>query len=169
MPNDATHRIINYLALSIFIVINFYIGLENNYFIIIIFMGSYILGTEILSPDLDTDSKPGQRLGILSFPIRKLSRHRGLGHNIFIGWLLKAIYILLILVIIGIILLMLAINSKVLPINSKVLPYDIYKILDYIDIKIIGAFLIGLFLSNGMHIIIDKMDKYVFKSKRRFI
>lgn len=143
MPNDATHRIVNYLALSIFIVINFYIGLEKDFKIITIFMGSYILGTEIFTPDLDIDSKPGQRLGILSFPIRKLSKHRGLGHNIFIGWLLKALYILFILMIIGMIIL--------------ILGYNIYWILDYIDIKIIGAFLIGLFLSSGTHIIIDKM------------
>lgn len=143
MPNDATHRIVNYLALSIFIVINFYIGLEKDFKIITIFMGSYILGTEIFTPDLDIDSKPGQRLGILSFPIRKLSKHRGLGHNIFIGWLLKALYILFILMIIGMIILTLG--------------YNIYWILDYIDIKIIGAFLIGLFLSSGTHIIIDKM------------
>ena len=73
MPNDATHRIINYLALSIFLVINFYIGLEKDYGIIAIFIGSYVLGTEVFTPDLDTDSKPAQRLGILSFPIRKLS------------------------------------------------------------------------------------------------
>lgn len=143
MPNDATHRIVNYLALSIFIVINFYIGLEKDFKIITIFMGSYILGTEIFTPDLDIDSKPGQRLGILSFPIRKLSKHRGLGHNIFIGWLLKVLYILFILMIIGMIILTLG--------------YNIYWILDYIDIKIIGAFLIGLFLSSGTHIIIDKM------------
>ena len=69
MPNDATHRIINYLALSIFLVINFYIGLEKDYGIIAIFIGSYVLGTEVFN----TDSKPAQRLGILSFPIRKLS------------------------------------------------------------------------------------------------
>lgn len=143
MPNDATHRIVNYLVLSIFIVINFYIGIEKDYTIIIIFMGSYVLGTEIFTPDLDTDSKPGQRLGILSFPIRKLSRHRGLGHNIFIGWLLKALYILLICIIICIIILTMG--------------YNIYWILNYINIKIIGAFLTGLFLSNGVHIITDKM------------
>jgi uncharacterized metal-binding protein len=146
MPNDATHRIINYLALSIFLVINFYFGLEKDYEIIIIFMGSYVLGTEIFTPDLDTDSKAGQRLGILSFPIRKLSRHRGLGHNIFIGWFLKAVYILLVLIIICIIILTLG--------------YNIYWILDYIDIKIIGAFLTGLFLSSGVHIIIDKIGDF---------
>lgn len=144
MPNDATHRIINYLALSIFLVVNFYFGLEKDYEIIIIFMVSYVLGTEIFTPDLDIDSKPGQRLGILSFPIRKLSIHRGLGHNIFIGWFLKAVYILLMLIIIGIIILTLG--------------YNIYWILDYIDIKIIGAFLTGLFLSSGVHIIIDKIN-----------
>lgn len=155
MPNDATHRIVNYIALSIFIVINFYFSLEQDFKIIIIFMGSYVLGTEIFTPDLDIDSKPGQRLGILSFPIRKLSKHRGLGHNIFIGWLLKTLYILFILMIIGMIILTLG--------------YNIYWILDYIDIKIIGAFLIGLFLSSGVHIIIDEIDKYVFKGKRRFI
>ena len=147
MPNDATHRIINYLALSIFLIINFYIGTEKDFKIIAIFMGSYVLGTEIFSPDLDTDSKPGQRLGILSYPIRKLSKHRGLGHNIFIGWLLKALYILFIFMVIGIIILTIG--------------YDIHMIIDYINIKIIGAFLIGLFLSNGMHIIIDEIDKYV--------
>jgi len=147
MPNDATHRIINYLALSIFLIINFYIGTEKDFIIIMIFMGSYVLGTEIFSPDLDTDSKPGQRLGILSYPIRKLSKHRGLGHNIFIGWLLKALYILFIFMVIGIIILTIG--------------YDIHMIIDYINIKIIGAFLIGLFLSNGMHIIIDEIDKYV--------
>jgi uncharacterized metal-binding protein len=143
MPNDAIHRIVNYLALSIFIVINFYIGIEQDFKIITIFMVSYVLGTEIFTPDLDTDSKPGQRLGILSYPIRKLSRHRGLGHNIFIGWFLKALYILLMLAIIGIAI--------------KTLGYDTYWVLGYINMKMMYAFLIGLFLSNAVHIITDKM------------
>jgi uncharacterized metal-binding protein len=86
MPNDATHRIVNYIALSIFLIINFYIGLEQDFKIIIIFMVSYVLGTEIFTPDLDTDSKPGQRLGILSYPIRKLSKHRGLGQYLLDGF-----------------------------------------------------------------------------------
>lgn len=143
MPNDATHRIVNYLILSILIIINFYIGIEQDFKIIIIFMGSYVLGTEIFTPDLDTDSKPGHRLGILSFPIRKLSKHRGLGHNIFIGWFLKALYILLI--------------GAILILILSILGYDMYNILAYIDIKNIRAFLIGLFLSNAIHIIADKI------------
>lgn len=129
--------------LSMFLVVNFYISLENDITVIMIFIGTYVLGTEIFTPDLDTDSKPGQRLGIVSYPIRKLSKHRGLGHNIFIGWLLKALYILLILVVIyGIVLS---------------LGYNMDWILNYINIKIIYAFLTGLFLSNAVHIVTDKV------------
>lgn len=141
MPNDSTHRIINYFMLSVFLVANSYIGLENDLKIMMIFVGAYVLGTEIFTPDLDTNSKPGQRLGILSYPIRKLSKHRGLGHNIFIGWLLRALYILLILIAIyGI---------------ALILGYNADWILNYINIKMIYAFLIGLFLSNTVHIAAD--------------
>ena len=143
MPNDSTHRIINYFMLSIFLIINFYINLEKDFITIMIFVGTYMLGTEIFTPDLDTDSKPGQRLGILSYPIRKLSKHRGLGHNIFIGWLLKAIYILFILIIIYYMVL--------------IFGYNIHMILDYTNIKNIYAFMTGLFLSNAMHIIADEL------------
>ena len=143
MPNDSTHRIINYFMLSIFLVANFYFSLEKDYKIIIIFIGTYVLGTEIFTPDLDTDSKPGQRLGILSYPIKKLSKHRGWGHNIFIGWLLKAIYILFIFIVIYYFML--------------ILGYNIRWILDYINIKMIYAFLTGLFLSNAVHIVADKL------------
>lgn len=147
MPNDATHRIINYLMLSGFIVLYFYISFEYDFKIVIVFIGAYILGTEVFSPDLDTYSKPYQRLGILSYPIKKLSKHRGLGHNMFIGWLLKALYLALICGIIFSILLLVAYKFG----------YDVYWIIDYIDIKIIGALLTGLFLSNAVHIMADKI------------
>lgn len=143
MPNDSTHRITNYLMLSIFILLNFYFNIEKDYKLIITFVGSYILGTELLSPDLDTRSKPGNRLGILSYPIRKLSTHRGLGHNIFIGWFLRILYLILI-------------GTVILFILYK-LGYDLYWTLKYIDAKIMSAFLVGIFLSNAVHIITDNI------------
>lgn len=147
MPNDAVHRIVNYLMLSVLIVVNFYINYELDYILIIIFMTSYILGTEAFSPDLDTYSKPAKRLGILSYPIRKTSRHRGLGHNIFIGWLLKALYLSLIFAFI---------TGAILLIAYK-LGYDIYWIIDLITIKIVETFFMGLFFSNAIHILTDKI------------
>ena len=154
MPNDATHRIINYLMLSWFIVLNFYISFEHDFRLIMIFIGSYILGTEVFSPDLDTYSKPSQRLGILSFPIRKFSKHRGLGHNIFIGWLLKASYLTLIY---GTILSIILLVACKFGYDACKFGYDTYWIIDHIDIKVIGALLTGLFLSNAVHIITDKI------------
>lgn len=143
MPNDATHRIINYFALSIFIFLNFYLDIENDPKPIIIFIGSYVLGTEIFSPDLDTRSKPSRRLSIISYPIRILSKHRGLGHNIFIGWFLKLLYIILI--------------GTVILTTAYYIGYDLYNTIYYFDIKIVVAFMIGLFLSNAIHIIVDKI------------
>ena len=147
MPNDATHRITNYLVLVGFILLNDYISFEKDFKIILIFVGAYILGTEIFSPDLDTYSKPSQRLGILSYPIRKLSKHRGLGHNMFIGWLLKILY--LVFMVGSILLVVLLLMYKC--------GYDAYFIADYINIKVIGALFTGFFLSNASHIMADKI------------
>lgn len=143
MPNDATHRIINYLMLSVFIVANFYFNIERDFTIILAFMIAYVLGTELFSPDLDIISKPGKRLGILSYPIRKLSKHRGLGHNIIFGWLLKLLYICVILSI------MLFVTNK--------LGYNFYWMLYYIHRDLILSLSAGLLLSNAVHIVADKI------------
>lgn len=143
MPNDATHRVINYLMLSVFIVANFYFNIENDFKIIAIFMVTYVIGTELLSPDLDTLSKPGKRLGILSYPIRKLSKHRGMGHSILFGWLLKLLYI--------------CIMISVVLFVTKEFGYDFYWVLYYISEEMVVSLLVGLLLSNAVHIISDKI------------
>lgn len=143
MPNDATHRVINYLTLSVLIVANFYFNIEHDFKIIIIFMIAYVSGTELFSPDLDIWSKPSKRLGILSYPIRKLSKHRGMGHSILFGWLLKVLYICLVVSII-----LFGVNK---------LGYDFYWILDCIHEEMILPLLVGLLLSNAVHIMTDKI------------
>jgi uncharacterized metal-binding protein len=143
MPNDATHRIINYLMLSIFIVANFYFNIEHDFGIIIIFMITYVLGTELFSPDLDIRSKPAKRLGILSYPIRKLSKHRGMGHSLLFGWLLKFLYICTII--------------SILLFLADKLGYDFYWLLIYINEEMILSSLAGLLLSNAVHIVADKI------------
>jgi uncharacterized metal-binding protein len=143
MPGYSFHRIINYLMLSMFIVASFYFNIEHDLKIILIFTITYVLGTELFSPDLDTLSKPGKRLGILSYPIRKLSKHRGMGHNILFGWLLKLLYICVIMS------LMLFVTNK--------FGYDFFWILHYIRTETIMLILAGLFLSNAVHIMTDKI------------
>ncbi len=122
-------------------------------------MGSYMLGTEIFNPDLDTNSKPSHRLWILSYPIRMLSHHRGLLHNIFIGWLIIEIYLL----IIGIILSVIA--------NKLGIGYDLnwmYNNVDKLYDKIF-AFSLGLFLSNTIHIVADYLANKVNYIKNRMV
>jgi len=143
LPNDSTHRIINYLMLSVFIVANFYFNIEHDFKIIVVFMITYVLGTELFSPDLDTLSKPGKRLGVLSYPIRKLSKHRGMGHNILFGWLLRLLYICTIV--------------SITLFGANKLGYDFYWILDYTHEDMILPIMAGLLLSNAVHIVADKI------------
>jgi len=146
MPKDSTHRIINYLILSVFILLNFFFNLEHDFTIIIVFMIAYVIGSEFLSPDLDTNSRPSQRLGILSYPIRKLSKHRGLSHNILIGWSLKVLYILIIIVAILIVIDKAGLSSYIPKIQ--------------ISNEMIYASLLGIFLSNLIHIITDRISTF---------
>lgn len=129
--------------LSVFLVANFYFNIENDFKIIVIFMVTYVLGTELFSPDLDTLSKPGKRLGILSYPIRKLSKHRGMGHSILFGWLLRILYICIIVSII-----LFGVNK---------FEYDFYWVLGCIHVEEIMSLFVGLFMSNAVHIVTDKI------------
>lgn len=156
MPNFSTHRIINYITLFLFLFIYFYtitegkldineilVNFEQYYRQILIFIASYILGTELLSPDLDINSIPSKRLGIIYLPIRWLyGPHRGKLHSLFIGWIAQVFYLVLIGTIIWFILGKFGYNLEV------------FK---YIDTDDIIDFLLGLFLSDGVHIITDKI------------
>jgi len=146
MPKDSTHRIINYLLLSVFIVANFYFKVTSNFTEIIVFMIAYVIGSEYLSPDIDTNSGPARRLGILSYPIRKLSKHRGWGHSILIGWALKVLYILLIIVIISFIIDKVGLSSYIPQVK--------------ISNEVIYVSLFGLFLSNLVHIVLDRISTF---------
>lgn len=138
MPSDTTHQIVNYILLSFLLVCNYYYNIELNISNVLFFMLSYIIGTHYLTPDLDIRSKPSKRLWLFSYPLRKLFKHRGIQHNIVVGWLIRIIYVSIIVMII---LYVLKINFNISQIN--------YKILFFM--------LLGLFLSNLIHIILDKV------------
>ena len=146
MPNDSTHRIINYLLLSVFVVANFYFGITSNFTDIAVFMVVYVIGTEYLNPDLDTNSSPARRLGILSYPIRKLSKHRGHGHSIFIGWALKVLYVVVIITIIAFVIDWLNLSSYIPSVK--------------ISNEVIYVSLFSLFLSNLVHIVADRISTF---------
>jgi uncharacterized metal-binding protein len=60
--------------------------------------GAYLAGICWLSPDLDIESKPWHRWGILKVlwvPYQKLIPHRGLSHWLVIGTLSRVLYLAL--------------------------------------------------------------------------
>lgn len=150
MPNFATHRKINYIMLFLFLFLYFYYGLKQDYKQIVVnirtifvFLVSYILGTELFSPDLDTNSIPSKKLGFIYRPMRWLYPHRGKLHNIFLGWIIQIIYLAVIIAIIYVI--------------ADKIDHNLYMIINYIELKDVIAFSIGLFLSDATHILADKI------------
>ena len=93
MPDGQNHDTINIAALIIALAGSFYLVLWNentmysrylDLYTILIFSLSYLFATFFLSPDLDIDSKPYKRWGILRFiwwPYKVIFKHRGFSHN----------------------------------------------------------------------------------------
>jgi len=152
MPNFKKHKQLCYEWLILIITLYFII-IERN-FLIPTFILGFIIGTNYITPDLDTGSTPYNRHKWLWFIYKKSSKHRGKSHNIILGVISKIIYLAMFLLvsthIFGIIL-----NDKTffkIAIERYVELLTIYSI--YV-IYLIG----GLFTSNTCHIIQDKFYK----------
>jgi len=89
-----THELINLLALP-----GFLYFLPKEFYLS--FSVGYVLGTFLLSPDLDLKhSKPSKRwkaLKILWRPYQKKSKHRGISHIPILGTFTRLLYIFLII------------------------------------------------------------------------
>jgi uncharacterized metal-binding protein len=89
-----THELINLLALP-----GFLYFLPKEFYLP--FSIGYVLGTFLLSPDLDLrHSKPSKRwkaLKILWRPYQKKSKHRGISHIPILGTLTRLLYIFLLI------------------------------------------------------------------------
>lgn len=138
--------------LFLFLFLYFYYGLKQDYNQIIVnlrtifvFLISYILGTELFSPDLDTNSIPSKKLGFIYRPMRWLyAPHRGKLHNIFLGWIIQVLYLALIIALLFVI--------------ADKIGHSLYWIMNYVKTNDVVAFLVGLFLSDAIHILADKIS-----------
>ncbi len=89
MALGRTHDLANLLALPGFL---YFLPKE----LYVPFSLGYLVGTFLLSPDLDLpNSKPTRRWGLLRclwLPYQSISRHRGLSHVPFMGSFLRLLY-----------------------------------------------------------------------------
>jgi uncharacterized metal-binding protein len=143
MPAYNIHRLFNY-AIFIAIVLFLYSGNILNFgpwHLIAITSGFYI-GTEFVTPDLDTDSAAFKRWGklkILMLPYKWIFKHRQSSHNIIYGAIVRVLYITVI--ILGFYYLI-----------FKSLPYDMMLPSVFVII-----FLSGIIAANALHVILDSM------------
>lgn len=142
MPAGKTHNLINIIALPL-LLLGLYL-LSSGYLkvkFILIFTISYLFSTFFLSPDMDIESSSYERWGIFRFlwwPYKVLFKHRGISHNIVFG----PLTILANLALIFVPLLLLA------GIDIRSIPSEV-----------ISAIILGIVLSNELHIIADKVSE----------
>lgn len=142
MPGYNFHRLFNYTVFiaiaALFYLWNMHINMKQFFALGI----GFYAGTELITPDLDTDSaaiKRWGRLKIFMLPYKWAFRHRQSSHNIVYGAVVRILYISLII---------------------SGLYYLLFKSLPHVAIissVYIFIFLIGIIIANGMHVLLDKL------------
>jgi uncharacterized metal-binding protein len=100
----------------------------------------YYLGTEFITPDLDTESTAVKRWGklkIVWLPYKWMFKHGQSSHNIVYGAVVRILYISLIILGIDYLLF------KSLPLEMMVSSVYVF------------IFLIGIIIANTLHVILD--------------
>ncbi len=141
MPGYNAHRLFNYTVFIAIIVALFVRDktLIDLKMLLALGVGFYI-GTDFITPDLDTDStaiKRWGRLKIIMLPYKWMFVHRQSSHNIVYGAVIRILYISLL--VLG--LYYLLFNS--LPGENTILSVYIF------------IFLIGIIIANALHVILD--------------
>jgi uncharacterized metal-binding protein len=138
MPGYNAHRIFNYAILIAIAALAWYESINPKH-LLALGIGFYI-GTDFLTPDLDTESTAIKRLGrlkILFLPYKWTFAHRQSSHNIVYGAVVRSLYIGLIMLILYYVLF------KSFP--SGTVFFSAYILL----------FLIGIIIANTLHVLLD--------------
>jgi len=111
------------------------------------FVGAYLFGTLLMSPDLDLDRcRPSSNWGILRFlwhPYARAFKHRGLSHVPIFGTLTRVLYLLLVAGVV-VLIVRVAFGLRVsLPAFERT------------DLGFVLALAVGLCLSDLLHIAVD--------------
>ncbi len=143
MPGYNTHRIFNYLIFIAAVLSLNSSGIFHLSPIQLLAVGlGFYIGTEFVTPDLDTDSSAYKRWGrlrILVLPYKWLFKHRQSSHNIFSGAIVRIIYITVIIAISYYLIF------KSLPLENIIFPVYIF------------IFLGGIIAANALHVILDSI------------
>ena len=138
------------------------VGLVIDYKTGLIAGTSFLIGGLWLSPDLDTESKPLKRWGILKifwYPYRKIIPHRSfLSHGIIIGSSLRLIYLL---ILAKVLLFLMQGIETITFFNAQVIQANLTTL---ITEKGMICF-IGIEMSAWLHLLQDNINTNIFLKK----
>ncbi|MCS7262851.1 MAG: DUF2227 family putative metal-binding protein [Aquificaceae bacterium] len=135
------------------------------------FTAGYLLGTFLLSPDLDLpQSHPSRRWKTLRFiwrPYQLLSRHRGVSHVPVLGTFLRLGYLIVLFVFLYFVLL--GISRQYAPqLTELLLALDPFELLGYFaQREEVFYFALGVVASEVFHVALDVFDSFFAKRRRR--
>ncbi len=157
MASGRTHDIVNLMALPPIV----YYLKPSDY---IGFSTGYLVGTFFLTPDNDIyHSLPNKRWKILRFlwkPYTKIFSHRGISHYPIIGTVTRLVYLITVFLILFSIFYFILINAYP---ESKKFFSQIMIDYSYLSSPFFISFLIGLFLSEIIHILTDVVYSFFKK------
>jgi uncharacterized metal-binding protein len=155
MPDAKTHDAINIGIMVTILAGLSYLAIRDihpmaarhlDIYTILLFSFSYLFGTFFLSPDLDIESTPYKRWGLLRFiwwPYKVIFKHRGFSHNPILGPLSivanLAIIVALMLLLVGVDLHTIPLKFTVVAIIGMVLSMEIHIASDFLVSKIKGS------------------------------
>ncbi|MCZ7400028.1 MAG: DUF2227 family putative metal-binding protein [Candidatus Methanoperedens sp.] len=138
MPGYNAHRIFNYAIFAAIAALAWHESVNPKQ-LLALSVGFYI-GTDFITPDLDTESTAIKRLGrlkILFLPYKWTFTHRQSSHNIVYGAVVRILYISIIMLVLYYVLF------KSFP--SGTVFFSAYILL----------FLIGIIIANTLHVLLD--------------
>ncbi len=133
------------------------------------FTAGYLVGTFLLSPDLDLPySKPSRRWKTLKFiwmPYQVFSRHRGASHVPILGTFLRLAYFSLTLLFLYFVLL--GFSSKYVPaLKDLLLSFDIFELFSRLAKREeIFYFALGVVISEVFHVFLDLLTSLLKRFK----
>ncbi len=158
MALGRTHDLINLVALPGFL---YYLPKE----FYIPFSAGYLVGTFLLSPDIDLpNSKPTKRWSLLRClwsPYQSFSRHRGISHLPVVGSLLRLLYI--VGVIIFLYFVMVGIVSFLDRSFARILAdFNLFSLLNELFRSELGLYFVGgIVCADIVHIILDSITSLI--------
>lgn len=138
MPGYNVHRLFNYAAfIAIFVLLYAWnISLKQ----LLALSAGFYIGTELITPDLDTDSaaiKKWGRLKIIWLPYKWTFKHGRSSHNIVYGAVVRILYLCIIIISIYYFLFRSPLQETIFS--------SVY----------VFVFLIGIIIANVLHVILD--------------